>query len=202
MNGGIADKDLLMDSYPFMVAEGTLLFLAVVLVIEYAFRRREVSRQLVQNRQKQHQLATFSAELKNLNKKLARKSEIADQFPRITKKLTEKFPSDAYPAIAVRSAKEFFQAGKAGYFAPVEGSSDFTLVIGVGFPPDWAGTVRIHCDEGILVAKSVGLDGGIAKGTDADQETPTSADISTDSGDTGSDPVEFTLGKPGENLNP
>ena len=110
-----------MDSYPLMVAEGTLLFLAIVLVIEYAFRRREVSRQSAQNRQKQHQLATFSAELKDLKKKLARKSEVADQFPVITKKLTEKFPPDAYPAIAVRSAKELFQAGKAGYFVPERG---------------------------------------------------------------------------------
>src|SRR5512140_166795 len=139
-----------MNSYAFIVAEATLLFLTVVLIVEYVSRRREVSRQSVQNRQKQQQLATFSAELKNLNKKLARKSEIADQFPRITKKLTEKLPSDAYPSIAVRSAKEFFQAGKVGYFAPVEGSSDYTLVIGVGFPQDWAGKVRIHSDEGIL----------------------------------------------------
>lgn len=139
-----------MDSYPLIVAEATLLFLAVVLIIEYVIRRREVSRDVVKNRQKQHLLATLSAELNTLKKKLARKSEIADQFPRITKKMTEKFPSDAYPAIAVRSVKEFFQAGKAGYFAPTEGSSDYTLVIGVGFPQDWTGKVRIHSDEGIL----------------------------------------------------
>ena len=139
-----------MDSYPFIVAEATLLFLAVVLIIEYVIRRREVARDLVKNRQKQQQLATFSAELNTLKKKLARKSEIADQFPRITKKMTEKFPPDAYPAIAVRSAKEFFQAGKVGYFAPTEGSSYYTLVIGVGFPQDWIGKVRIHSDEGIL----------------------------------------------------
>ena len=36
--------------------------------------------------------------------------------------MTEKLPLDAYPAIAVRSAKEFFHAGKVGYFAPAEGS--------------------------------------------------------------------------------
>jgi len=139
-----------MDSYPFMIAEATLLFLAVVLIIESAFRRREVGRQLAQNRLRQQQLAKLSAELKDLNRKLARKSDIAEQIPRITKKLTEKFPPDAYPAIAVRSVKEFFQAGKVGYFAPVEGSSDYTLLIGVGFPQDWAGKVRIHSDEGIL----------------------------------------------------
>jgi hypothetical protein len=42
---------------------------------------------------------------------------------------------------------------------------------------------------------------GIAKDNDADQETPVSTDISAETGDTGSDPVEFPLGKPGEDLN-
>jgi diguanylate cyclase (GGDEF)-like protein len=139
-----------MDSYPFMIAEATLLFLAVVLMIEQAIRRREVGRQSEQNRRKEHQLAKYSAELDVLNKTLSRKGEIADQFPRITKKMTEKFPSEAFPAIAVRSAKDFFHAGEVGYFAPAEGSSDYTLVIGVGFPQDWVGKVRIHADEGIL----------------------------------------------------
>jgi hypothetical protein len=49
----------------------------------------------------------------------------------------------------------------------------------------------------ILVAKSVGLDGGIAKGAGADQETPISTDISAGAG---SDAVEYPLGKLGENL--
>jgi diguanylate cyclase (GGDEF)-like protein len=139
-----------MGSYPFILAEATLLFLAVALIIEYTIRRREVSRDLVKNRQKKQQLATLSLELKNLKKEMARKSEIGDQLPRITKKMTEKLPSDAYPAIAVRSVKDFFHAEKVGYFAPVEGSSDYTLVVGAGFPPDWLGKVRIHSDEGIL----------------------------------------------------
>jgi diguanylate cyclase (GGDEF)-like protein len=139
-----------MDSFPFMIAEATLLFLAVVLMVEQAIRRREVGRQTEQIRRKEQQLAKYSAELDALNRTLARKGEIADQFPRITKKMTEKFPSDAYPAIAVRSAKDLFLAGEVGYFAPAEGSSDYTLVIGVGFPQDWEGRIRIHADEGIL----------------------------------------------------
>lgn len=139
-----------MDSYPFIVAMATLLLLAVGLIIEYTIRREELSRDLEKNRQKQQQLATFSAELNTLRKELVRKSEIADQLPRITKKLTEKLPPDAYPAIAVRSIMKFFHAGEVGYFAPVEGSSDYTLVVGVGFPPDWPGKVRIQSDEGIL----------------------------------------------------
>jgi diguanylate cyclase (GGDEF)-like protein len=139
-----------MDSYPFIVAMATLLFLAIALIIEYAIRRREVSRDLVKNRQKQQQLVTFSAELRSLKKELVRKSEIADQLPRIAKKMTEKLPSDAYPAIAVRSLKDFFHARQVGYFAPIEGSSDYTLVIGAGFPPDWPGKIRIDPDDGIL----------------------------------------------------
>jgi diguanylate cyclase (GGDEF)-like protein len=141
-----------MGSYPLIIAQATLLFLVVVLIVEYSIRRRQVSRDVEKNRRKQEQLSTFSAELKALKKKLARKSEIVDQFPRITKKLTENFPPDAYPAIAVRSAKEFFRAGKAGYFVPVEGSSDYTLAVGAGFPQEWAGKVRIPSDEGILGA--------------------------------------------------
>ena len=139
-----------MDPYPFIVAKATLLFLAAVLIVEYAIRRRKLGRELVRNRLKQQQLAAYSAELKNLKKEFARKSEIAELLPQITKKMTEKLPSDAYPAIAVRSVKEFFHAEKVGYFAPAEGSSDYTLVVGAGFPPDWLGKVRIHPDEGIL----------------------------------------------------
>ncbi len=140
----------LMDSYPLIVALATLLFLAVALIIEYLIRRREVSRDLVKNRQKQQQLAMLSAELSTLKKETVRKSEIGDQLPRITKKMTERLPSDAYPAIAVRSLKEFFHARQVGYFAPIEGSSDYTLVVGAGFPPDWLGKVRIAPDDGIL----------------------------------------------------
>jgi diguanylate cyclase (GGDEF)-like protein len=139
-----------MDSYPLIVTEVTLLLLAVALIIEYAIRRRQVSRDLVRNRQKQQQLATLSAELKDLKIETSRKREIGDQLPRITKKMTEKLPSDAYPPIAVRSLKDFFHARQVGYFVPVEGSSDYTLVVGAGFPPDWLGKVRIASDDGIL----------------------------------------------------
>jgi diguanylate cyclase (GGDEF)-like protein len=54
------------------------------------------------------------------------------------------------PAVAIRSAKEFFHARQVGYFIPIEGSSDYTLEVGVGFSPDWQGKVRISSDEGIL----------------------------------------------------
>ncbi len=139
-----------MDYSPLMIAEATLVFLTVVLLIEYVIRRRKVARQSEQNIRREQQLAKYSKELNTLNRKVARKNEIADQFPRITKKLTEKFPPEAYPAIAVRSAKDFFCAGQVGYFAPAEDTSDYTLVVGVGFPQDWVGKIRIHTDEGIL----------------------------------------------------
>ena len=50
-----------------------------------------------------------------------------------------------------------------------------------------------------LVATSVGLDGEIAKGTDADSETPVATDNFID---TGSNAAEFPLGKLGGNLKP
>ena len=139
-----------MNLYPFLIAKATLLFLAAVLILEYAIRRRKLSRELTQNRLKQQQLTMYSAEMKKLKKELARKSEIAVKLPQITKKITEKLPSDAYPAIAVRSMMDFFHAKIVGYFAPVEGSSDYSLVVGTGFPPDWLNKVRIHSSEGIL----------------------------------------------------
>jgi len=139
-----------MENYSFIIAMGTLLFLAAVLIVEYVIRRRELNKDLVQNRQKQQQLAAYSAELKDLKRELARKTEIAEKLPQITKKLTEKLPPDAYPAVAVRGVKEFFHAKKVGYFAPADGAIDYTLVVGAGFPPDWLGKVRIDPGDGIL----------------------------------------------------
>lgn len=139
-----------MAPYPIDVAKASLLLLAAVLIVGYAICRRKVRREKEQNRQKQRQLAAYSAELKNLKMKLDRKSEIAGILPQFIKNMTEKLPSDAYASIAVRSVKYFFHAEKVGYFAPAEGSSDYTLAIGVGFPPDWPNKVRIPSDEGIL----------------------------------------------------
>ena len=139
-----------MGPYPFIISMVILVVLAAVLVVGYRRYREVLARESNQNRMKQQQIGSLTVELKNLRKEYSRKSEIADQFPCIAKKLTEKLPPDAYPAIAVRSVKDFFHAGKVGYFAPVEESSDYTLVVGAGFPPDWLGKVRIHSDEGML----------------------------------------------------
>jgi diguanylate cyclase (GGDEF)-like protein len=139
-----------MGPYPFVIAMATLVLLAAVLVIGYRSYRQVLARESNQNRMKQQQIGALSAELKKLKMEFSRKSEIAEKLPQITKKMTEKLPPEAYPAIAVRSVKEFFHAGKVGYFAPAESSSDYTLVVGAGFPPDWLGKVRIPPDEGIL----------------------------------------------------
>lgn len=54
-----------MDPSSFIVVKATLLFLATVLIIEYAIRRRKLRRELMQNSQKQQQHAVFSVGLKN-----------------------------------------------------------------------------------------------------------------------------------------
>ena len=116
----------LMANYSLIVAKATLLFLTIFLIAGYANRRRQIRNDLAENRKKQQQLAVYSTELKDLEKELARKTEIAEKLPQITKKLTEKLPPEAYPAVAVRSVMEFFHAEKVGYFAPAEGSTDYT----------------------------------------------------------------------------
>jgi len=139
-----------MESYPFLIAKSALLVLGAVLIIEYVIRRRTLARESDQNQKKQQQLSSLTQQMVALKKDLARKGWIADQIPLFAKKMTEKLSRTSYPAIAVRSAKELFHADKVGFFTPVEGGSDLTLEIGVGFPEDWQGKVRIPSDEGIL----------------------------------------------------
>ena len=133
-----------------LIEHATLLFLAVVLIFGYVRRRRTFSKESLQNEQKQQQLNALTQELNNLNKELARKGEIADRLPGIIKAITEKLPASALPAIVVRSAKEFFHALQVGFFVPVQDSNDYTLEVGVGFPPDWKGKIRLPSEEGIL----------------------------------------------------
>ena len=139
-----------MESYPFLIAKLALLVLGTVLIIEYVIRRRTLARESEQNQKKQQQLAALTQQMVTLKKDLARKGWVADQIPLFAKKMTEKLSRTSYSAIAVRSAKELFHADKVGFFTPVEGSPEFTLEIGVGFPPDWQGKVRILSDDGIL----------------------------------------------------
>ena len=140
-----------MYSLPSWIVDATLLLIISALIVENIYRRRMLRKESEQNKRKQQQFLELLQELKDQKKDLGRKGEIADQFPLIAKKLTEKRPQkDSFPAIAVRSTKELFSASQVGFFVPLEGSSDFTLEVGVGFPPDWQGKIRIKSDEGIL----------------------------------------------------
>lgn len=98
----------------------------------------------------EQRLREVSQELAKANGELDRKRQIAFYVPTIVRRLSSRLPPNAIPAVAVRIAKEFFQASQAGYFAPHSESNEFTMVEGVGFPPGWKNTVRISPDEGIL----------------------------------------------------
>jgi diguanylate cyclase (GGDEF)-like protein len=139
-----------MESLSQLIANLTICFLTVVLIVEYVYRKRALRRDADLNRQKQQQLSLLSQELKTLRNELARKGEIADQIPLIAKKMTEILPRGSCATVAVRSVKEFFHAGKAGFFVPIAGSDDYTLEAGAGFPPDWQGNIRVHASDGIL----------------------------------------------------
>jgi len=135
----------------FAVATLFLLIVAIaVLAIQNARGRRAFDQEAERTKSKQQQIVGLSQKLKTAEAELARKREIAEQIPLITRKLTEKLPQSAFPAIAVRSAKEFFHAKQVGYFVPIEGFSDYTLEVGVGFSPDAPGKVRFASSEGIL----------------------------------------------------
>ena len=148
------EKRLNISQYlELMYAAATVFFLFVaiaLLAIRDARGRRAFDQEAERAKSKQQQIVALSQKLKTAETELARKREIAEQIPLITRKLTEKLPQSAFPPIAVRSAKELFHAKQVGYFAPIEGSSDYTLEVGVGFPPDWQGKARFSSNEGIL----------------------------------------------------
>lgn len=139
-----------MHSVFHLIEHATLYFLAVVLIFEYVQRRRTLTKESLRHNQKQQQLHAITQELNDLKKELARKGEIADRLPQIIKAITEKLPPSTLPAIVVRSAKEFFHARQVGFFVPVQDSDDYTLEVGVGFPPDWKGKIRLPSGGGIL----------------------------------------------------
>lgn len=139
-----------MESFPFLIAKAILLMLTAGLVVEYVYRRRTVQKESRQNRYKRQKLMRLAQDLKILKKEIARKGEISEKIPVIAKKFTEKLPGSSFAAVAVRSAMDLFHAKQAGYLVPVEGSPEYTLKVGVGFPPDWPEGSGIRSDEGIL----------------------------------------------------
>ncbi len=88
--------------------------------------------------------------VKSLEAELVRKREFVEQVPPLISKLMQEFPKDSLPPLGVRFAKNYFHARQVGYFVPVENSAEYTLEVGVGFPPDWQGNVRFASNEGIL----------------------------------------------------
>jgi diguanylate cyclase (GGDEF)-like protein len=139
-----------MDSIPFLIAKVILLALTAGLVIEYVYRRRALQKESEQNRYKRQQLGQLAQNLKNLKKEIARKGEFSEKIPVIAKKFTERLPESSFAAVAVRSAMDLFHARQVGYFVPVEGSPEYALKVGVGFPADWPEGIKIGSDEGIL----------------------------------------------------
>ena len=148
MQAGIVGDSL--NVTPYQILQATSVFLAAVLVFGYASLRRRFSVEAEQNRVKQQRLSILTQESNALQSELARKGEIADLFPIITKTITEKLPPSAVPAIAVRIAKDLFHSNQVGFFVAVKDSAHFMLEVGVGFPPDWQGKILIPSNEGIL----------------------------------------------------
>ena len=139
-----------MYPFPSLITDAILLLLVSALVVEKFYRRRIFRKESEQNKHKKKQLPESSREWKAQMENLDRKGEIADRIPQIIKAITEKLPPSTLPAIVVRSAKEFFHARQVGFFVPVQNSNDYTLEVGVGFPPDWKGKIRLPSEGGIL----------------------------------------------------
>jgi diguanylate cyclase (GGDEF)-like protein len=98
----------------------------------------------------EQRLREVSQEFAKSGEELNRKREIAFYVPTIVRRLSSRLAPNAIPGVAVRIAKDFFQASHAGYFAPLSESDEFTMVEGVGFPQGWKHTIRISPKEGIL----------------------------------------------------
>jgi len=76
--------------------------------------------------------------------------QIAEQFPVIMKKMTERLPVDSYPPIIVRYVKKISMASQVGYFVPLKDTEYYTLQVGCGFPEDWQGKICFSQGDGAL----------------------------------------------------
>ncbi len=117
-----------------LLAGGIVGFLAGRLPVRKSFKRK-------------------ASELEKVKEELANEREITTQIPVVVRRLGEsRLSPGAIPGIAVRITKEIFRTPAAGFFAPEKGKTDYLLVEGVGFPPEWKGTSHFSCSEGILGA--------------------------------------------------
>ena len=133
-----------------VIAMATLSVIVILMTVERILRMRALARESERNLRRRQHHVTLQEELKSLKTELARKRDIADQLPSIAKNLTEALSETAIPAIAVRASKELFHASRVGFFIPLSDSPECTLKVGVGFPAEWQGKIRIPPDEGML----------------------------------------------------
>ncbi len=129
------------------------LFAMAAAGLAYTCRRRlSLSESTHYERQLQLQRhnVELSEKLKETERELGRRREFAEQVAAAIGKLAQGIPGNSLPPLAVRFARNYFHARRVGYFVPVAGSRDYTLQVGVGFPADWQGKVRLASDEGIL----------------------------------------------------
>jgi len=133
-----------------LVAVGLGFSAVILLVSDRLLRMRRNSRESDRDRAGAQQMAALRDELSSVVKGLSRKRDIADRIPPIAKKITERMPESSFLPVLVRSAKDLFDADQVGFFLPVEGSADYTLEVGTGYPADWQRQVRIASDEGLL----------------------------------------------------
>ncbi|MBE0603466.1 MAG: diguanylate cyclase [Deltaproteobacteria bacterium] len=133
-----------------LIAIALGLITVILLVIERILRMRKETKENERDRTNNQQQAVLREQLAMVVKELSRKRDLAERIPPIAKKITERLPEASFLPVLVRSAKDLFDASQVGFFTPVEGSSDYTIEVGTGFPPDWQGTIRIASDEGLL----------------------------------------------------
>jgi diguanylate cyclase (GGDEF)-like protein len=120
------------------------------ILLGWVLRKSEDSKREDEVERQRWNYKELSKEMSFLQEELSRKREIATKIPLIVRRLSGRLSPGAIPAMAVRFAKEFFHASQVGFFAPVEGEEQYTLIEGVGFPMDWKGNIRLAPDEGIL----------------------------------------------------
>ena len=133
-----------------LIAAALGLGAAVLMLSLRVLRLRRESRETDRDRSNNQQQAALREQLSTVLKELSRKRDLADRIPPIVKKITEKMPETAFLPVLVRSAKDLFDPSQVGFFAPAEDSSDYTLEVGTGFPPEWQGRIRVASDDGLL----------------------------------------------------
>ena len=136
----------------FEVPLGIVLIFAIGFLLALIYQQKSKTRHSEKVKLLQSQYKDLSQSLKTNQEELARKKEIAEKIPEIVRRLTENLPESAIPPIVVRFSKEFFHASRVGYFVEQEGTDEYALLDGAGFPPDTMGRIRLSAEEGILGA--------------------------------------------------